>query len=54
MIKKMLACGELHILAGFESNRQDGKSCILNFILSNGETSNIKDKKHPTNYKFMI
>src|SRR5450830_1231680 len=44
MINLTLASGELHYLAGFESNSQDGNSDKFNWILSNGVRSAQRDK----------
>jgi len=40
-------------LNGFESNREDGESDFMNFIMSNGDRSTQRDEHAPTNYTHM-
>ena len=41
-------------LSGFENYFDDGSSCSMNFILSNGDRSKQKDGRWPTDYTHMM
>ncbi len=54
MVSEMLANGVLNYLAGFENNDKDGESCFFNWILSNGDRSQQRDRRAPTIFTHMF
>ena len=43
-INEILASGKLHCLVGFENDDKDGTGSCLNFIMSNGGRSFLRDE----------
>ena len=45
---------ETPFLSGFENADKDGRSCRMNFVLSNGDRSKQIEKEYPTEHTHMI